>query len=64
VIEAGLPAARRDREIDPRILEHPFGVVRLHHGGLQGKQRRVKSDRIRDVGHCDVNMHAFHDANS
>jgi hypothetical protein len=64
MIEAGLPPARRDREIDPGIIEHPFCVIRLHYDGLRGKKRRVKSDRVSDVRDCDVNMHAFHLANS
>ena len=49
VVEARLSAAGRDGEIDARIIEHPFGVVRLHHGGRRGEQRRIESDRIRDV---------------
>src|SRR2546423_5037568 len=60
MIESRLTAARGDREIDAGIIEHPFGVVRLYHGGLHGEERRVKSDCIRDVLDCDVDMHAFH----
>src|SRR5450631_1922738 len=47
VIEAGLPAPRRDGEIHPRIVEHPLGVVRLDHRGLRREQRRIKTDRVR-----------------
>src|SRR5262252_8726499 len=34
MIEARLLAACRDREIYARIIEHPFGIVRLDHGRL------------------------------
>jgi hypothetical protein len=37
MIETRLFAARRDSEIDARIIEHPFGIVWLHHRGLRGK---------------------------
>src|SRR5262249_6619829 len=38
MIEAGRFAARRDGEIDARVVEHPLGVIRLHHRRLGGEQ--------------------------
>ena len=60
MVEARPLAARRDREIDARIVEHPFGVVRLHHGGLRGEQRGIEADGPVEVLDTDVNMHALH----
>src|SRR5216684_4417403 len=60
MIEARPFAARRDREIDARIIEHPFGIVGLHHGRRRVEQGRVEFDRIRDVLDRDVNVHALH----
>src|SRR5262249_50096232 len=57
-------AARRDRKIHARIIEHPFGIVRLHHRGLGGEQRRIESDRILEIFDSDMNMHAFHGMDS
>src|SRR5262249_31412710 len=34
MIEARLLAARRNGKVDAGIIEHPFGIVWLHHGGL------------------------------
>src|SRR5260370_33595687 len=61
MIEAGLLTAGGNGEIYARIVEHPFGVVRFHYRWLRGKQRGVKTDRIRNVLDRDVDMHAFHD---
>jgi hypothetical protein len=47
-------AMRRDREIDPRIFEHPFGVIRLKNGRLGGEQRRIESDGFVQVVDADV----------
>src|SRR5690606_8950803 len=38
VVDAWRPAGGRDREVDPRILEHPLGVVVLEHGRLGAEQ--------------------------
>src|SRR5262249_52290797 len=42
-------AARRDREIDLRILEHPLGIIRLHDGGPRCEQRGIKADSTVEV---------------
>src|SRR5262249_27391121 len=53
-------AARRDREIHARVIQHPFRIVSLHHGRLRREQRRIKLDRIREVFDADMNMYALH----
>src|SRR5262249_51027038 len=60
MIEPRLTAARGDREIDAWIVEHPFGIVGLDHGGSGREQGRGEPDRARDIVDRDVNMHALH----
>ena len=64
MVEAGFAAPRRDREIHPRIVQHPFGVVRLHHGGPGREQRRVEADGLRNVADGHVHMQALHRSSS
>ncbi len=60
MIETGLPAARGDREIHARIVEHPLGIVALDHSGLRIEQRRIEADRALEVINGDVHVHALH----
>src|SRR5258708_31190117 len=60
MIEAGLAAAGRDREVHARIIEHPLGIIRFDDGRLGGEQRRVEADGLRDVVDGDMNMKALH----
>src|SRR5262247_1055484 len=62
MIEARLLAARRDREIHARVVQHPFGIVGLDHAGSRGEERRIEANRLLEVGDGDVYMHAFHGA--
>jgi hypothetical protein len=64
VIEAGLPSARRDREIDPRVFQHPFGVVRLYDRGLRGEQRGIEPNRMLKVLDGHVNVQTLHHKSS
>src|SRR5262249_547929 len=61
MIETRLLAARRDGEVDTRIVEHPLGVVRLHDRGRGRKQRRIKADRLRQALDAEMDMKAFHE---
>src|SRR5262245_11777051 len=60
MIEPRLLAPRRDREIHARIVQHPFRIISLDHDRLHREQRRIKSDRIREVFDADMNMYALH----
>src|SRR5689334_23464692 len=60
VVDAGRAAARGDGEVHPRVIQHPLGVVRLHHAGRRAEQGLVELDRLGEVGHADVQMHAVH----
>src|SRR5689334_12485034 len=62
MVDAALPTARRDGEVDARIVEHPFGVVVLVYRGLGGEQRRIKPDAGGEIGHRDMDMKSFHAA--
>ena len=62
MIEAGFRAARGDGEIDARVVEHPFGIVRLGNGRLCRKKGAVKADRLREIIDGDVNVQALHGA--
>src|SRR5712691_841981 len=55
VVDARFMAARRDREIDTRIREHPFGIIRPLGGRLGAKQIRVELYAGGEV--LDGNMH-------
>src|SRR5215470_4766614 len=60
MIEARLLPARRNREIHPWVIQHPFRIVGLDHAGLRGEERRVEADRLLEVGDADMNMYALH----
>jgi hypothetical protein len=60
VIDALALAPRRDGEVDPRIVQHPLGVVWLHHRRLGGEQTRVEPDRLVEVGNGDIHVKALH----
>lgn len=47
-------------EIDARVIEHPFRIVRLANRGLSTEQRRVKADALIEIGDGNVNVEAFH----
>src|SRR5262252_3553294 len=61
MIEAGLATMSRDREVDARVIQHPFGIVCLYDSGLRCKQRRIEADRLGKILDSDVNMYALHD---
>ncbi|KOT02027.1 hypothetical protein DM50_3702 [Burkholderia mallei] len=61
MVEPRRRAALRDREIDARILEHPFRVVFLDDGRFGGEQRRIEANAVREIRDADVNVEAFHD---
>ena len=49
MIETRFATARRDREIDARILKHPFRVVGFHDGRLRIKQCGIKPNRMAQI---------------
>jgi hypothetical protein len=46
MVEARLPPARRDGEIDSRIVKHPLRVIRFDNARLRSEQRRLKADGL------------------
>ena len=50
-----------DGEIDPRVFQHPLGVVRLGDRRLGAEERRIEADRRVDVLDPDVHVQAFHE---
>src|SRR5262249_790523 len=60
MVEAGLLAARGDGEIDARIIEHPFGVIRFHHGWLRCEQRGIEADGSLKIFNTHMDMYSFH----
>src|SRR5260370_1184712 len=62
MVDSRRTAALRDREVDARIVEHPFGVIVLANSGLGAEQRRVETNAVGQIGHCDVNVKALHAA--
>ena len=60
VIDPALVTARRNREIDPGIVEHPLGVVLFHDRWSDVEQRIIKGDRRVEVGYREADVQAFH----
>ena len=52
----------RNREIDPRVVQHPFGIVRLGYAGRFAKQAGIEGDRGIEVFNPDVDVKTLHDA--
>src|SRR6478672_2050495 len=61
VIDAGRAAGAGDREIDPRIVEHPLRVVGLAHHGFRAEQLLVEADAAGEVGDVEVHVETGHD---
>jgi hypothetical protein len=61
VIEAWLHSALGDGEVDPRIVQHPLGVVVLQHRGGQAENGRVEADVRIQVIDRYMHVKAFHD---
>jgi hypothetical protein len=61
MIDPGTVTARRDREIDARVVQHPLGVIGLHHRRFGCEKRRIKSDRSLKIIDSDMDMEALHD---
>src|SRR5882724_3079069 len=49
MIDAHAGAPGRDGEVDARILEHPFCVVRLGHGRVGPEQRRIEANALLEI---------------
>jgi hypothetical protein len=49
-----------DREVHPRVLQHPLGVIGFRHGRLGGKKRRIEADRGREILDGEMDMESFH----
>src|ERR1700730_12747797 len=64
MVETGAAPARRDGEIDPRIVQHPLGVIGLGDGWRCGKQRGVETDGARPIVDRDVNVYTLHETRS
>jgi len=60
MVDAGVCASSRDREVEPRIVQHPFRVIGFDDFGLGAEERRVEADAFRQIGHRDVHMETFH----
>jgi len=57
---ARLGAAFTDREIHPRIFEHPPGVIVFHDDGLGSEQRSIESDGLFEIVDADMDVKALH----
>jgi hypothetical protein len=62
MIHAGGSGAPANREIHPRVLKHPFGVVILSDRGLGVEKFSVEADRGWNVFDADMNMESFHNS--
>src|SRR4029453_6419572 len=60
MVDADAAFALRDREIDARILDHPFRIVGLAHRWFGAEQTGVEADAVAEVAHPDVDVKAFH----
>ena len=60
MIDTGSLPSIGNREVDARILQHPFCVILLHDAGLFAKHRRIECNALAQIVHCDMYMKAFH----
>ncbi len=61
MVQAALLATLRDGEIDARIVQHPFRIVRLADSRFGAEHRRLKADTLVKLVDGNMNVHAFHD---
>ena len=60
MLHTRLGTAGADREIYPRIIQHPLGVIVLAHTWGRIEQGGVEVDRALKIIHSDMDMQAFH----
>src|SRR3982074_2363215 len=60
MIDARLAAPCRYREVEPRIVDHPFGVVVLAYRRLGAEQTRIKAYALLEVLDSKVNVKSLH----
>ena len=60
MLDAGFAVALADREVDARVLEHPFRVVGLAHSGGRCKKLRIKANGSIEVPDGHVHVETFH----
>src|SRR4051812_3273352 len=56
MLDAVAGMAGGDGEVDSRILDHPLGVIRLHHARFGREQGRVEADRAFEVRDPDMDV--------
>src|SRR6266540_3550194 len=61
MIDTGFEAALRNREIDSRVVHHPFRIVWLQHCRRLSENRRVKPNTGIEIVHRYVHVKSFHD---
>ena len=49
-----------NREVDPRVFQHPLSVVWLHDAGLFAKHCRIEFNALAQIVYCDMDVKAFH----
>src|SRR4029078_12141052 len=60
MIDTGFQAAIGNREIDARIVEHPFRIIFLDDRRLLTEHTRIKADVGSEIIDGDMDMKAFH----
>src|SRR5438105_1674146 len=60
MLDTGFAVALADREVDARVLEHPFRVVGLAHSGGRCKKLRIEANGGIEVPDGYVHVETFH----
>src|SRR5437899_1173528 len=60
VVDPGRAAPSRNGKVDPRILEHPLGVVVLHDGRRRAEEVAVETQALGQILDGNVNMESLH----
>lgn len=60
MVQPKLVATGRDREVHPRLIEHPLGVIAFHAGRFCAKELGVEGDVLGQIIDMHVDVEAFH----
>jgi hypothetical protein len=61
MIQPRFAATLTDGEIDARVIQHPFRIIRLHHRRSRTEKMIVESDALVQIIDGNMDMHAFHE---
>jgi hypothetical protein len=62
MVDALMLVTAGDREIHPRILEHPFRIISFQDRRLDTEESRIESDGVVQISNAEGHVEALHES--